>query len=269
MKPQKEKAPTAAAERAPSSGSSVPPARTEVTACYRSQVVLVKRTGNQIEAHRAQCKCWDCPYCFKRNSARLKKNAYSGRPNKFITLTVNPRWGPDPHFRARQLVDAWRVCRRAIKRRWNGHKVEFLAVFEKTSRGEPHLHILARMNYVQQRWLSNFMLHRIMAPVVDIRMVKSRKQAAAYIAKYISKCPQRFDGTKRHWRSLDYLPRLEPSGSSAKQERARVRPFFAQFERLKASLARWSAIISETESFIHALLPPRLAAILDASFNTS
>lgn len=45
------------------------------------------------------------------------------------------------------------------------------------------------------------MAEYIGAPIVDVQTVHDAAGAAAYVAKYISKAPVRYDGCKRYWRS--------------------------------------------------------------------
>lgn len=123
----------------------------------------------------------------------------------FITLTVNPKVGSGPSDRARCLMDAWRRCRRAAIRRFNLKSLSFLAVFERTKKGEPHLHLLCRSGYIPQRWLSEFMQTALNSPIVDIRRIRSKRQAINYVAKYVGKDPHQFEGLKRYWRSQDYV----------------------------------------------------------------
>ncbi len=77
-------------------------------------------------------------------------------------------------------------------------------MFEATKRGEPHLHILCRVKWIDQRWLSQQMRGLTGAPIVDIRQVKSQSQVAHYIAKYIGKEPHRFATCKRYWCTRSY-----------------------------------------------------------------
>ena len=86
-------------------------------------------------------------------------------------------------------------------------------MFEKTKTGWPHLHILCRMPYVPQAWLSRRMGELIDSPVVDIRALHNVRKAAAYVAKYIAKHPHRFEGCKRYWRSQDWV--LDPIDDDA------------------------------------------------------
>lgn len=110
-----------------------------------------------------------------------------------------------PAASARSLVTAWRRVRLEYIKRHGKGSLPFLAVFEATKRGWPHLHIVARCKWVDQRWLSARMASLIGAPIVDVRRVKGARKIAAYVSKYIGKNPHRFAGVKRYWRSLDYL----------------------------------------------------------------
>lgn len=171
---------------------------------------LVQYRAGSLTAIPLYCNCWSCDTCSGRRKARLIAEAASGAPTKLLTLTVSPRSGPTPDARARALRDAWRVLRRRIARKHGGKAPPFMAVFEKTKRGEPHLHILLRGPWLDQRWLSAAMNDLISAPIVDIRAIDQARSVAGYVAKYIGKDPTPFDGCKRYWRSLDYLDAREP-----------------------------------------------------------
>jgi hypothetical protein len=141
----------------------------------------------------------------------------SGNPDTFITLTVNPDRFAGPDERAQRLKDAWSAVRRKACKVYGYTAIPFLAVFEKTKRGEPHLHILARCEWIDQAWLSEQMNTRIGAPIVDIRRINSRKKAAGYVAKYAGKNPERFQGTKRYWRSQDWEVSPHPEAEDEDQ----------------------------------------------------
>ncbi len=129
----------------------------------------------------------------------------AGSPNTFITLTVNPNLYMSPSARAQELAHAWRRVRRRAMKVFDLKALPFLAVFEQTKRGEPHLHILCRVRWIPQTWLSEQMNAEIGAPIVDIRRVQDGAEAIRYVAKYIGKQPHRFDGVKRYWRSQDFV----------------------------------------------------------------
>lgn len=166
---------------------------------------LVKYEKTTIRAEPLKCKSWSCEYCQPLRRKRLIREASHGEPTTFITLTVNPAVLGSPDERAQALVSAWRHVRKAACARYGYKKIPFIAIFEKTKRGEPHLHILTRLKWLDQKWLSNMMKELIGAPIVDIRRVDKARNVARYVAKYIGKDPMPFDGCKRYWRSLDWL----------------------------------------------------------------
>lgn len=170
-----------------------------------SEWCLVKSDRKHATIIPLRCRCWTCEECAPGRKARLVHEAKNGRPNTFITLTVRRRahWPAD--YAARRLAAAWRKVRAEFLRR-NGHgSLPFLCVFEKTKKGYPHLHIVARCSWIDQKWLSKRMKYLIDSPVVDVRRVYGPNLVEHYISKYISKDPTRFAGTKRYWRSQDYL----------------------------------------------------------------
>lgn len=162
---------------------------------------LVKARGHDIKARPLYCRSWKCIDCAPRRKKALIQQARAGRPTKFITLTVNPEVGSCPLDRARQLARAWRLIVKRFKRLFPGETMQYLAVFERTKAGEPHLHIIARCRFIDQKWLSNQMKELMGAPIVDIRACKGRRQVARYVTKYIGKDPNKFGTLKRYWTS--------------------------------------------------------------------
>ena len=151
-----------------------------------------------------RCRSWGCPLCQPDRQRQLVALAASGQPTVFITLTSNPRTGSSPASRARALASAWPVIVRRARAKYGYSSIPYFCVFEATKNGEPHLHILARVKWIDQRWLSRQMRELTGAPIVDIRVVRSVKQAASYISKYIGKAPHRFKTCKRYWRTKSW-----------------------------------------------------------------
>lgn len=170
-----------------------------------SEFALVKHSFPEITVIPLKCRCWHCDLCRPARRARLEAEARAGAPTLFITLTSRRRPGRSPSEAARALVRAWRTVRQEYLKRHGKSSLHFLAVFEATKQGWPHLHIVARARWVDQRWLSKRMGALIGSPIVDVRRVKSPGQVAAYVSKYIGKNPHRFEGVKRYWRSIKYL----------------------------------------------------------------
>ena len=165
---------------------------------------LVNRDRGIVTIVPLKCRCWTCDYCHDFRKAELIENAIRGRPNTFITLTINPGQPGDESAHAQALAHAWRRVVRAAKRKYKYRSIPFLAVFETTKAGEPHLHILARVPWIDQGWLSKEMANQINSPIVDIRRISSRRAIVNYIAKYVGKEPHRFKHSKRYWSTRDY-----------------------------------------------------------------
>lgn len=165
----------------------------------------VEMSTGEVRAGAIWCKSWACDYCAPIRQKQLMAQAADGHPTKFITLTS--RYRPDlmsVNEAAQELVHAWRMVVQRGKRDGIFSNVQYIAVFELTQKGWPHLHILARCTFLPQKWLSLRMAEYADSPIVHVRSVDSRKRAAWYIGKYASKAPEKFEGCKRYWRTLSY-----------------------------------------------------------------
>lgn len=169
-----------------------------------SEASLVKLDFDGGQAVTLKCRSWTCPICQPERGRALRAQAFSGNPNTFITLTVNPRFLDSPEARAQALADAWRTIVRRAKAKYGYQKLPYLAVFEATQKGEPHLHVICRVRWISQTWLSGQMLMLMKAPVCDIRRVYRPGQVASYITKYVGKDPHRFGSCKRYWCTQDW-----------------------------------------------------------------
>lgn len=190
---------------------------------YCNQHTLVKSVGDHVTAYPLRCRCWQCTYCAPWRRAQLVRWAKDGKPTTFITLTSNPHWGPNPQYRARRLIDAWRLIVRQLRRLKRYRNLQYLVVMESTARGEPHLHILARALYIDHKWLSNRMKELTSAPVVDIRRIRGPKEAAKYVSKYVGKEPHQYNHCKRYWYSQDWA---HPTRAEMKRARDPNTKFF-------------------------------------------
>lgn len=181
-----------------------------------SEATVVNLGVQEGRAVTLKCRAWSCDLCGPDRRRQLIALGKSGNPNTFITLTVNPESGSGPQARARALADAWRVIVKRAKRRYGYETIPYMCVFEATKKGEPHLHILARCRWLDQRWLSGQMADLTGAPIVDVRRITDPDRTAGYVAKYCGKDPHHFGTCKRYWRTRDYelshFEREEPPG---------------------------------------------------------
>jgi len=165
---------------------------------------LVKATATEAYAKPLKCRSWSCEFCRPERKAQLCARAASGLPNRFLTLTSNPRVGNSPEERLRLLAYAWRLIVKRQRREHPDEEIEYLAIAEETKAGEPHLHILLRSPFIAQAVISAAMKELADAPIVDIRKVRNVHEAVSYVAKYIAKAPKQFGNAKRYWSSQNY-----------------------------------------------------------------
>jgi len=152
-----------------------------------------------------RCRCWHCEECAPIRKAQLVAEAHAGKPNVFITLTSRYIKGGSPDAAARRMARAWQRIRAEFLRKHGRNSLPFLAVFEKTKQGWPHIHIIGRCKWIDQAWLSRRMDQLTGSPITWVKRPSGVKRVAYYIAKYIGKDPSRFEGTKRYWKSQDYV----------------------------------------------------------------
>jgi len=165
---------------------------------------LVKQYEATRQARPLKCRSWSCAYCRPERKRQLMARAASGNPNRFLTLTINPRVGNDPDDRLKLLSHAWKVIVKRLRREHGSKAIQYLAVVEQTKLGEPHLHILLRSPFLPQKVLSSAMQDLIGAPIVDIRKIRNQREVVRYVAKYITKAPEQFGSAKRYWHTPDY-----------------------------------------------------------------
>ena len=174
-----------------------------------NEATIVKREPTRYTFAPLRCKRWSCDYCLPMRKRWLRRDVRKGFPSRFLTLTIRRGSHETASEAARALAHQWRNMWRAVRRMFPGQDVAFFAVFERTKAGWPHLHICLRTPFIHQSWFAARMRAALDSPVVDIRKIGSVRKAAAYVAKYVGKNPQQFEGTKRFWKSLNWMERKE------------------------------------------------------------
>lgn len=153
------------------------------------------------------CKRWGCRHCGPRRARHLGHRVQAAKPNKLVTLTVNPQCHESPQ-------EAWEITRRKLAdltkqiRRDYG-PAEHLRVLEVTAKGWPHYHLVARWPYVPQAQLSRRWMLLTGAPIVDLRKIKRVDDVHNYVMKYLCKqhyvpwTNRRISVTKGFWDKSD------------------------------------------------------------------
>lgn len=183
---------------------------------YCGEQTLVKYEQHERLAVSLRCRAWTCPDCAPIRQKGLAAQAIAGNPNKFLTLTSKRRDGITPGQAARELAKAWRLLRLRLMRRYKIDRLPFLAVFQATKTGWPHLHILLRGPWLDQTYISQVMAELASSPIVDIRAVESAGRVAVYVSRYVTRNSERFETCKRYWCSQDYDERPEDKEDNGK-----------------------------------------------------
>jgi hypothetical protein len=167
------------------------------------------------DCRAAWCRSWGCPPCAAKRSVKLIDEGKAGKPNRFVTLTIRRLKHQSPNVAAKCLVLAFQTSMKRWQRLRPGNRAEYFAVFEATKNGYPHLHVLWRGPWLDQRWLSAQMAELIGSPIVHVEQVQDARKAARYVAKYLGKAPHRFGTCKRYWhsRSWSLAPAWEPEAA--------------------------------------------------------
>lgn len=133
----------------------------------------------------ARCGRWSCSACGPRKVWRLAFKVADARPNRLLTLTVNPSRWHDP----REAFDATRrkvpVLIRELRQKHG--EVEYVRVLEVTKKGWPHYHLIMRSGFLPQVEISRKWDSLTGAPVVDIRTIEKSSVVLGYVVKYLSK----------------------------------------------------------------------------------
>jgi hypothetical protein len=167
--------------------------------------VLRKDSDAYVELKGLPCNMWGCSECSPRKRREVRAWGLAGAPEKVLTLTydANRPGSSTDHFV--DLLHAWDVLLKRMRRRYAPAKIEYMVFPEATKAGEPHLHILLRAPFIDQRWISDQMAELAGSPIVWIEVVKGAVSAVRYLTKYLTKNPARYGNSKRYWMSRGWL----------------------------------------------------------------
>lgn len=167
-----------------------------------------------------RCRSWTCEECQPRRKRNLVAQAAGGQPNMLLTFTTRQVAGGDTATEAKRQSKALAELKRRIIRVFKVERIEWLVVREAHKTGWPHLHVLARLRYIPQRWLSTQWLSITKSSRVYVQRIKSQKMAANYVSKYIGKAPARFGNAKRYWKTklYDLRPKLKDENELQRDE---------------------------------------------------
>lgn len=171
------------------------------------QSILASSNFGQVAAP-VKCKRWNCPNCADWRQRCLQARGMEGKPNRFITFTCRRGQYATELETACAMVKAWRTIVQRWRRLKPYHRCEYLCVFEPHVSGWPHMHILWKGHWIDQKWLSEQGAKLLNSPVQHVFKIADAKAAVAYVTKYFSKTPTRYGKLKRYWTSKGW-PKLK------------------------------------------------------------
>jgi len=167
-------------------------------------VAAVKADAKAAIVSSLRCRLRRCPECGPRNKLRVIRSGVLGAPLRFLTLTYNANAPGTPAEKQRHLSRGISRMFQKLRRLYPGKTWEYQAHLEETEQGLPHYHILIRGPRIDWKWISDFMAAWCDSPIIFIEKIDSAPQAAYYVAKYISKAPVQFAGSRRWTKSRHY-----------------------------------------------------------------
>lgn len=171
---------------------------------------LIASGGGATILAPASCRKWSCDPCGKRKARLLAHRIALSPARRFLTLTTRARSTETPQEALDALNANWRSLWKRIKRAHGSRAVGYVKVIELHQSGKPHLHLVLATPYISQRWLSRNWAELTGSPIVDIRLVKSERGIARYLAKYLTKGLERINQRRRWSQSFRFLPPIPP-----------------------------------------------------------
>lgn len=158
--------------------------------------------------------CPNCAYRYRRDlSERIIKRIGIVKPKvwRFLTLTIKSTDEPLAN-QLDNLRNSFRRLRQTVL--WLSTQLLGYAVIEitfnnKTQRWHPHLHVLTRGIYINQKKLAaQWAASSRGSMIVDVRMIKNGRHAVHYICKYLGKAPDIATSQEPVERMIEYIDAL-------------------------------------------------------------
>lgn len=181
-------------------------AKASAEQCGHGAIVLLSKTNGRAVIVPMKCKLWSCPTCAPYLRWKWIKKIAESKPQRFITLTCDPKRFADPQRAYECMKHALPMLVEMI--RSNIGEFEYVAVWEPHKSGWPHLHLAQRGVYVPKKLLLLYWAMVGIGGFTDIKKVGNDKAAATYMAKYLAKHeaytaapfkPSRYITSSRHY----------------------------------------------------------------------
>lgn len=156
------------------------------------------------------CKRWACRPCSEAKIRRLAVWTRAAKPNRLLTLTVDPALYATPRIAFDSTSGLVPELIRFLRTRFG--ELEYLRVTEVCKTGYPHYHLLVRSGFLPHVVVKKEWNRLCGASIVDIRQVSSQFGAYTYLTKYLTKL-HHLGWTDRH---VSYSRKFFPPEVTAK-----------------------------------------------------
>jgi hypothetical protein len=155
------------------------------------------------------CKRWSCKTCANQKIKKLAIDVRSARPNRLLTLTIDPSLHESPKAAWENTRRKIPILIRTLRKRFG--PIEYMRVTEVTKAGWPHYHLLVRSGYLPQPVVKEEWRKLTGAVIVDLRQVHRSFAAYTYLVKYLAKL-HNLGWTERHVSmTRHFVPKREKS----------------------------------------------------------
>jgi len=141
------------------------------------------------------CKQWSCRHCAHIKIKQLSVKTEAAKPNRLLTLTVDPALFDNPRHAFDETRRKVPECMRFLRTRFG--ECEYLRVTELTRNGWPHYHLMVRSPYIPHDVVKRKWQDLTGALIVDLRQIKQKLSCYTYLVKYLSKM-HKIGWTERH-----------------------------------------------------------------------
>jgi hypothetical protein len=176
--------------------------------CDRFKAFIIVSDGEKVSAFHPNCKQWGCTSCGPELQKKLIATALSGHPNKFLTLTVDPKICDASEKNRVLITKHFNLFMRWWRRQFPNVPIEYLWRIERHKSGQPHIHILIRSPFLHWTQISKAWKRITGAYIIRIKAIDSTARAAYYVSKYMTKDCSNWKNKRIFSKSRGYV--LEP-----------------------------------------------------------
>lgn len=197
-----------------------PPTHPHVALCGTGVALFVDEDTHQMFAVPLHCHRWDCDHCSQVRMRAARAKALAGKPERLLTLTTRPREGLSLEAAIPWLRKSWTLLLRKIRKEYP--RIEYMAFVELHKSRWPHMHILTRGAYIEQRRLASWWQDITGSFKVHIQKIRPGWHGIQEATKYYLKTARQVHEAapslpvytmSRHWLPADWHEGKRPPGN--------------------------------------------------------